>query len=137
VLTDATGLPLAVATSAANTHDSLALIPLVQAIPAIRSRRGPRRRRPGRLYAGLGLRLSALRAWLRRRRITPRIARRGIETSDRLGRHRWVIERSLAWLTGYRRLTIRYERSARLFTAFLTLAARSPATRSSRRETSS
>ena len=41
----------------------------------------------------------------------------------RLGRHRWVIERSLAWLTGYRRLTIRYERSARLFTAFLTLAA--------------
>ena len=44
MLTDAGGLPLAVATSAANTHDSLALIPLVQAIPAIRSRRGPRRR---------------------------------------------------------------------------------------------
>ncbi len=55
--------------------------------------------------------------------ITPRIARRGIETSDRLGRHRWVIERSLAWLTGYRRLTLRYEPCARLFTAFLTLAA--------------
>ena len=55
--------------------------------------------------------------------ITPRIARRGIETSDRLGRHRWVIERSLAWLTGYRRLTLRYESCARLFTTFLTLAA--------------
>jgi transposase len=123
VLTDATGLPLAVATSAANTHDSLALIPLVQAIPAIRSRRGPRRRRPGKLHADKGYDYPHLRAWLRRGRITPRIARRGVETSTRLGRHRWVVERSFAWLTGYRRLTIRYERSARLFTAFLTLAA--------------
>ena len=46
-----------------------------------------------------------------------------MENSTRLGRHRWVVERSFAWLTGYRRLTLRYERSARLFTAFLTLAA--------------
>jgi transposase len=52
-----------------------------------------------------------------------RISRRGVETSTRLGRHRWVVERFLAWLTGYRRLTIRYERCARLFTACLTLAA--------------
>ena len=111
------------AVSAANTHDSLALIPLVQAIPAVRSRRGPRRRRPGRLHADKGYDYEHLRAWLRARRITPRIARRGVETSTRLGRHRWVVERSLAWLTGYRRLTLRYERSAQLFTAFLTLGA--------------
>ena len=123
VLTDAGGLPLAVAVSAANTHDSLALIPLVQAIPAIRSRRGPRRRRPAKLHGDKGYDYPHLRVWLRQRRISPRIARRGVETSERLGRHRWVVERSLAWLTGYRRLTIRYERSARLFTAFLTLAA--------------
>jgi transposase len=123
VLTDAAGLPLAVAVRAANTHDSLALIPLVQAIPAIRSRRGPRRRRPGKLHADKGYDYPHLRVWLRRRSITPRIARRGVETSDKLGRHRWVVEGSLAWLTGYRRLTLRYERSARLFTAFLTLAA--------------
>ncbi|SDZ20148.1 hypothetical protein SAMN05660209_05007 [Geodermatophilus africanus] len=55
--------------------------------------------------------------------MTPRIARRGVETSTRLGRHRCSAERSLAWLTGHRRLTARYERSARLFTTFLTLAA--------------
>lgn len=114
---------MAVAVSAASTHDSLALIPLVQAVPAIRSRRGPRRRRPAKLHADKGYDYPSLRAWLRSRRISPRIARRGIETSTRLGRYRWVIERSFAWLTGYRRLTIRYERSARLFTAFLTLAA--------------
>ncbi len=50
-------------------------------------------------------------------------ARKGIETGDKLGRHRGVIERTLAWLTGYRRLTLRYERHARHFLAFLTLAA--------------
>jgi transposase len=54
---------------------------------------------------------------------SPRIARRGVGTSTRLGRHRWVVERSFAWLTGYPRLTLRYERCARLITAFLTLAA--------------
>jgi transposase len=60
---------------------------------------------------------------LHQRGITPRVARRGIEPPDRLGRHRWVIERTIAWFTGYRRLTIRYERSAKHFCAFLTLAA--------------
>ena len=111
------------APSAPTTPASPALIPRVQAIPATRSRRGPRRRRPGKLHADKGYDYPHLRAWLRSRRITPRIARRGIETSTRLGRHRWVVERSFAWPTGYRRLTARYERSARLFTAFLTLAA--------------
>ncbi|WP_024936438.1 transposase, partial [Actinomadura welshii] len=47
----------------------------------------------------------------------------GIESGERLGRHRWVIERTLAWLFGYRRLTVRYERYGHLFNAFLTLAA--------------
>ena len=41
----------------------------------------------------------------------------------RLGRHRWEIERSLAWLFGYRRLTVRYERKGSHFLAFLGLAA--------------
>jgi hypothetical protein len=49
---------------------------------------------------------------LRRRGITPQIARRGIESSHKLGRHRYVVERSLAWLGGYRRLQVRYERRA-------------------------
>jgi IS5 family transposase len=88
VLTDRSGLPLAVAVSAANTHDSLALIPLVQAVPAIRSRHGRRRRRPDKLHADKGYDYEHLRAWLRARRITPRIARRGIESSEKLGRHR-------------------------------------------------
>jgi hypothetical protein len=119
-LTATAGLPLAVAVSAAHTHDSLALIPLVQAVPAICFRRGPRRRRPDKLHADTGYDDEHLQAWLRSCRIAPRIARRSIESSEPLGRHRWVVERPL---TGYRRLTLRDERCARLSTAFLTLAA--------------
>jgi hypothetical protein len=54
--------------------------------------------------------------------ITPRVARRGVESSTRLGRHRWKVERSLAWLLANRRLTVRYERRADILTAFLYLA---------------
>jgi transposase len=46
-----------------------------------------------------------------------------VETSTKLGPHRWVIGRFLARLAGYRRPTLRHERSARLFTVFFTLAA--------------
>jgi transposase len=53
----------------------------------------------------------------------PRIARRGVESSARLGTHRWVVERTHAWMSRYRRLTIRYERRADLHLAFATLAA--------------
>jgi IS5 family transposase len=59
---------------------------------------------------------------LRRRGITPRIARRGVESSTRLGRHRYVVERSLAWLLGCRRLQVRYERRADILLGFVYLA---------------
>lgn len=121
--TDNHGLPLSVGASAANTHDSHGLIPLVTAIPAVRSRRGPARRRPGKLHADKGYDYPELRRWLTQRRITPRIARRTVDNHQRLGTTRWKAERSLAWLSGYRRLTIRYERHSHLFTGFLTLAA--------------
>lgn len=51
---DRRGLPLSVGISAANLHDSQALIPLVRGIPPIRSRRAPRRRRPGKLHGDKG-----------------------------------------------------------------------------------
>ncbi|MFE6486924.1 transposase [Streptomyces sp. NPDC057757] len=60
---------------------------------------------------------------MRERGLVPRIARPGIESSERLGRHRWKIERSIAWLFGFRRLTVRYERKGSHHLAFLGLAA--------------
>lgn len=123
LVTERSGLPLAVAISAANVHDSLALEPLVRSIPPIRSRRGPRRRRPAKLHGDKGYDYSHLRTFLRGRGIIPRIARRGMESSQRLGRHRWVVERTVSWLAGCRRLHRRYERRADHFTSFVALAA--------------
>lgn len=44
------------------------------------------------------------------RGIAARIARREAPSKERLGRHRWVVERTLAWLHRFRRLAVRYER---------------------------
>ncbi len=64
-----------------------------------------------------------MRTWLRFGPITLRIARRGVETSTKVGPYRQVVDRALARLAGYGRLTLRYERSTRLFAAFRTFAA--------------
>ncbi len=98
LITERTGLPLSVGISDAHVHDSQALILLVKGIPPVRSRRGPRRRRPGKLHADKGYDYRHLRHWLAQRAIQHRIARKGIETSQRLGRHRWTIERTMAGL---------------------------------------
>lgn len=95
----------------------------MRGIPPIRSRRGPHRRRPAKLHADKGYDYDHLRKWLRSRNITPRIARKGIESSQRLGRHRWTVERTVAWLSGCRRLHRRYERKAEYFLAFAGIAA--------------
>jgi transposase len=123
VLSDANGLPLQTAVSAANTWDGHALKPLVRAVPKVRSRRGPRRAKPAKLHAGKGYDTSELRRWLRDLGVEPRIARKGIERNDRLDKHRWKIERTIAWLTGHRRLNPRHERNDHRYAAFLTLAA--------------
>ena len=50
-------------------------------------------------------------------------SRKGIDSSERLGRRQWVVERTMSWLTGYRRLNHRYEREPGNYLAFLGLAA--------------
>ncbi|MEY9988564.1 transposase [Streptomyces sp. V4I8] len=114
VLSDANGLPLAVGVSAANTHDSEALKPMVA---GHQTRHDPHHGRhfklPQRLHADKAYDIPHLRKWLRGKRIGVRIARKGVESSERLGRRRWVIERTISWLSGYRRLSHRYERHSR------------------------
>jgi transposase len=123
VLSDANGLPLLVGLTAANTHDSLALKPMVE---GHQTRHDPHRGRyfkPQRLHADKAYDVPHLRKWLWGKHIGVRIARKGVESSERLGRRRWVIERTMSWLTGYRRLNHRYERHPRNYLAFLGLAA--------------
>ncbi|GGY17879.1 IS5 family transposase [Streptomyces minutiscleroticus] len=122
MITERTGPPLSVGISGANLHDSQALEPLVPGIPPVRSRRGPRRRKPAMLHGDKGYDCAHLRKWLRERGIRHRIARKGIESSQRPGRHRWTIERTMARLAGCRRLHRRYERKAEHFLPFTSIA---------------
>jgi transposase len=122
-LVDAHGLPLNVLVSAANRHDSLFVQPILDGMPAIkRGGRGHPRRRPVKLHGDKGYDIPRVRRYLRRRGITARIARIGRDPSTRLGRHRWVVERTLGWLLSYKRLALRYDRTATTITALARLA---------------
>ena len=88
----------------------------------MRTPSGRRRTRPGKLDADKAYDSGDNRAWLRRRGIAARIARRGIEPSTRLGRHRWRVERALSWLSCYRRLGVRWDRGSGGWFAFVLLA---------------
>ena len=37
-------------------------------------------------------------------------------------RHRWIIERTIAWLGNFRRLVVRYDRSLKMYQAFFHMA---------------
>lgn len=94
----------------------------MDAIEPIRKPRGRPRKRPEKLHADKAYDFPRCRKALRKRGITPRIARRGIESSERLGRYRWVVERTLSWINRCRRLKVRYERRADIHLAFLSLS---------------
>ncbi|WP_370662027.1 transposase [Massilia timonae] len=95
--------------SGAQVHDSRLLIPLVEWIPAVKGLSGGARKRPGTRHADRWYASRAHRAWLRRRGISARIARYGVESRERLGRWRWVVERTPGELHRSRRLRIRHE----------------------------
>jgi transposase len=116
------GIPLSVTHSAANVYDSKVFEEAVDAIEPIRKpRRGRPRKRPNKLHADKVYDFPRCRQALRKRGITPRIARRGIESSEKLGRYRWVVERTLSWVNRNRRLKVRYERRDDIHQAFLDL----------------
>jgi transposase len=116
------GTPLTVVISGANVHDSQVFELVIDTIPEVyNGRPGRPRFRPKKVHADKGYDYPSCRKMLKDRGIIPRIARRGIESSERLGKHRWVVERSHAWLKGFRRLRIRFERRDDIHLAFLYL----------------
>jgi transposase len=94
---------------------------LVDALPAIRGRRGRPKRLPRVLQGDRGYDSQPHRDRLRARGIVPVLARRRTPHGSGLGVLRWLVERTHAWLHRFRRLTVRYERRADVHQAFLTL----------------
>lgn len=121
-MTDAQGIPLATQVTGANTHDVTQLEALVEAIPLVLGRRGRPRFRPDRVQGDRGYDSEPQRQALRRKGITPVLARRNTPHGSGLGVYRWPVERTLSWLHQFRRLRIRYERRADMHQAFVSIA---------------
>jgi len=129
-------LPLAVRVSAGNENEQRHLLPLIDALLA-------RGIRPVEVWADRGYDAEGLRAELAERGITAVISkrrrrgepppagaptrevrrgrRRQLKTRDPLGRHRWPIERTNAWLKAKRRIATRRDRNPATYEAFLQL----------------
>ncbi len=123
LLVTADGLPINVVLSGANRHDSLFLAPLLDRQRSVKGTgRGRPRRGPLKLHADKGYDNRRVRAYLRRRGIAARIARIDVESSQRLGQYRWVVERTISWLLSYKRLALRYDTSSTTITALACLA---------------
>jgi len=107
------GVPLAWALTGGNRHDSTQLIPLLDRVPPVRGKVGRPRRRPDRVTADRAYDYPSRRRELRQRGIKAELARRNTEHGSGLGRYRWVVERTFAWLHQFKRLLVRYDRRTR------------------------
>lgn len=115
------GNPLVAQTTAANVNDITRFVAVVDAVPPVRGRRGRPKRRPARVYGDRAYHSPDARRQLRRRKIKTRVAWPHAPHGSRLGRRRWVVERTISWLHQHRRLRVRYERRADIHQALLTI----------------
>jgi len=120
-LVDATGIPLAWSLTGGNRNDITQLIPLLDRVPPVRGKPGRPRRRPDKLSADRAYDHKPHRRELRRRGIAAEIARRKTGHGSGIGRYRWVVERTFAWLHQFKRLLVRYDRRADMHEAFLAI----------------
>ena len=74
-----------------------------------------------RVLGDRGYDAAALRRGLRARHIVPWLAMRRSEHGSGLGRWRWVVERTFAWLNQFRRLRVWYVKRADIHEPFLSI----------------
>lgn len=122
MLTDAAGVPVAVLLTRANDNDAPQLPALLVAHRPIAGRRGRPRWRFERLEADASYLSRANHRLLVSHRIVDEIAHARRRAGCGLGKTRWVVERTIAWLHQFRRLRVRYERLAEVHEAFMSLA---------------
>jgi transposase len=95
---------------------------MVDKIPAIKRPHGRPRKHPLRMQGDRAYGSKKNVVGLRNRGIQALLAFRRAPHGSGLGKHRWVVERTLAWLHQYRRLRVRFERRADIHEAFLWIA---------------
>jgi len=123
LLVDRHGVPLAIRTAGANASDHTQIIPVVLDFPRVGGKPGRPKELPDEVYADRGYDSDPTRELLAWLGVEPRIARRGAPHGSGLGRVRWVVERTIAWLKGLRRMRVRYDRLGVIQEAWNTVAA--------------
>ncbi|WP_428480988.1 IS5 family transposase [Pseudomonas chlororaphis] len=107
----------------ANRHHSIVFEPTLEAIAAVPGLNGRPCKRPSKLHADKAYECCRCRRYLKKRGIAARVACKGIESKPRLGRHRWVVERTHAQFAAFGKLRIRFERRYDTHCVLLSLAA--------------
>ena len=123
LMVDRHGVPLKVRTAGANASDHTQIVPLVLDFPRVGGRAGRPKEMPDAAYTDRGFDSDATRWILRWLGIEPRIGKRNTPHGSGLGKVRWVVERTISWMKGLRRMRVRYDRLAVIQDAWTTLAA--------------
>jgi transposase len=119
VLTDAHGIPLTATVTAANVNEVTQVFEVLADMPPVGGKPGPKREKPERLQGDTGYDSGRVRTLLRWLGITPVLGERQREHGSGLGKLRWYVERTIAWLHGFGRLRRRLDRLTEIQEAFL------------------
>jgi hypothetical protein len=114
---------LVVCTGPANQRDEQMVEPMLKKLPMLPDRKGKRRKKPKALQGDRGYGFVHIIKLLVRLMIVSLLAPRGSTHGSGLGKTRYVVERTLAWVSNNRRLKLCYERIGEHFRAFHVLAA--------------
>ncbi len=122
VLVDAQGIPLAGDITPANVHEIKELLPLVDTTGPLEDETCEPEHHPGKLYGDRAYDSEPHREELRERGIEPKLAKRRTAHGSGLGKYRWVVERFLSWLHGFRKERFVTEKTQEMQFAFFNLA---------------
>lgn len=125
IVVEAQGGPLGVVTAGANVHDAKLLKPTLEAIVVQRPQ--PTTRRRQHLCLDKGYDNPSGRAAAAAHGYVPHIRRIGEEKLDpqhrpRYPARRWVVERTLGWLSKCRAILVRYDKKAQNYLGLLQFA---------------
>jgi len=131
VVVDGQGIPLGIHVTSARPAEVTLVDATLKTIRVPRAGGGRPRQNPERLIADRGYDSDPLRERLHRRGIIAIIPYRWWNIRQqyddgrhmRRYRHRWIIERTIAWLGAYRRLLVRHERITSVYCSLLYFAA--------------
>ena len=125
MLTEATGIPIGLAVAGANRHDMKLVRVTIDSMPV--DRPPPTPEHPQGLCMDKGYDYEEVRATVREFGFTAHIRNRGEEVqalkrAAGFTARRWVVERAHSWMNRFRRVLIRWDKSAANYLAFLHFA---------------